>query len=93
MPDSWGPSPTDIAHAAHTIYHANTSQPVNGDSSLLLSEEEAENDDEDEEGDDELIAEVEEVASADEYDIVDSDSEGDLEYWDDKHVPSSPTLY
>ncbi|KAG1808027.1 uncharacterized protein BJ212DRAFT_1485307 [Suillus subaureus] len=93
MPDSWGPSSTDIAHAGHSLYHAKTVQPVNADSGEL-SEDESNNDDIDEGGvDDELMVAIEEVAYANEYRIVESDSEGDLEYWDEVHVPSSPTLY
>lgn len=93
MPDSWGPSSTDIAHAGHSLYHAKTVQPANADLGEL-SEDESNNDDIDEGGvDDELMVAIEEVAYANEYRIVESDSEGDLEYWDEVHVPSSPTLY
>ncbi|KAG1883231.1 hypothetical protein F4604DRAFT_1879008 [Suillus subluteus] len=91
MPDSWGPSSTDIAHAGHSLYHAKTAQAVHADS-WELSEDENNDDDVDEGGvDDELMAAVEEVAYANEYHIVDSDSE--VEDWDEVHVPSSPTLY
>jgi hypothetical protein len=66
---------------------------VNGDS-WELSEDESDDDDLDEGGpDDELMMELEEVAHATEYQIVDSDSEGDLQYWDESYVPSSPTMY
>ncbi|KAG1776141.1 hypothetical protein EV702DRAFT_1046311 [Suillus placidus] len=93
MPDSWGPSSTDIANAAHSLYHAKTVQPVNGDS-WELSEDGSDDDELNDGGvDDELIAAVEEVAHANEYRIVDLDDEGELEYWDEVHVPSSPTLY
>jgi hypothetical protein len=88
MPDSWGPSAMDMARAAHSLYHAKTMDATNGDSSES-SEDEGEDSDLDE-GDDELMAAMEE---ANEYWIVDSDSEGDLEGWDEVHVPSSPTLY
>ncbi|KAG1847699.1 hypothetical protein F4604DRAFT_1687955 [Suillus subluteus] len=91
MPDSWGPSSTDIAHAGHSLYHAKTAQAAHADS-WELSEDENNDDDVDEGGvDDELMAAVEEVAYANEYRIVDSDSE--VEDWDEVHVPSSPTLY
>ncbi|KAJ8587501.1 hypothetical protein M405DRAFT_863681 [Rhizopogon salebrosus TDB-379] len=92
IPNSWGPPPGDIACAAHSLYHATTAQSVNDDV-LELSEE----DDDSESldvgvGDDvDLMAEVEEVAYIHEYRIVDSESGGDLEYWDEVHVPSSPT--
>jgi hypothetical protein len=92
IPNSWGPPPGDIACAAHSLYHAMTARSVNGDV-LELSEE----DDDSESldvgvGDDvDLMAEVEEVAYIHEYRIVDSESGGDLEYWDEVHVPSSPT--
>jgi hypothetical protein len=88
MPDSWGPSAVDMARAAHSLYHAKTAHATNSDS-LESSEDEGEDSDLDE-GDDELMAAMEE---ANEYWIVDSDSEGDLEGWDETHVPSSPTLY
>lgn len=91
MPDSWGPSPTDIARAAQLLYHAKVLQPLNGD--LWEFSEDEGGDDVDEAGDDdELMAAMEEIAYANQYRIVDSDSEGDLEYWDEVHVPSSPTF-
>jgi len=87
MPDSWGPSAMDMARAAHSLYHAKTMHATNGDS--LESEEDEGEDSDLDEGDDELMAAMEE---ANEY-WIDSDSEGDLEGWDEMHVTSSPTLH
>jgi hypothetical protein len=91
MPDSWGLPPSDIARAAYSLYNANTAQHL--DDAELLSEDEDDEDDLDDGNDDELMAEVEEVAYAHEYRVGDSDSEGELEYWDEANVPSSPTSY
>jgi len=83
MPDSWGPSPTDVAHAAHSLYNASTVQPS------VSSDDEGGNEDFSEGEDDEFMAEMEEAAYVNEYRVVDSDLD-DLEYWDEVHVPSSP---
>jgi len=89
MPDSWGPSSTDIAYAAHSLHHANTEP--REDLLLVSSDGESESEDFDEAGEDELMAEIEEVGYVNEY-RFDSDSE-DFEHWDEGHVPSSPLLY
>ncbi|KAG1823915.1 uncharacterized protein BJ212DRAFT_1476767 [Suillus subaureus] len=91
MPDSWGLSSTNIAHAGHSLYHMKIAQAAHADS-WKLSEDENNDNDIDEGGvDDELMAAMEEVVYANEYWIVDSDSE--VEDWDEVHVSSSPTLY
>jgi len=87
MPDSWGPPPGDIARAAHSLYNTKTAQHMDS------TESSSEDDDDLDDGDDELMAEVEEVAYVHEYRVGDSDSEGDLEYWDEANVPSSPISY
>lgn len=88
MADSWGVLPGDITRAAHSLYNTKTAQHMDSTSSS------SEDDDDLGDGDDdELMAEVEEVAYAHEYRVGDSDSEGDLEYWDEANVPSSPTPY
>jgi len=94
IPNSWGPLPSDIACVAHSLYHAMTARSPNGDV-LDLSEEDDDSESLDAGVGDEvdLMAEVEEVAYVHEYRIVDSDSDGDLEYWDEVHVPSSLTSY
>jgi hypothetical protein len=89
MPESWGPTATDISCAAHSLYHASTAQSETGDL-LEMSEDEGEHDDIDDGGNDELMADMEDVAYANEYHIAGSDSEEDLEYWDEVHVPFSP---
>ncbi|KAH7903116.1 hypothetical protein BJ138DRAFT_1138790 [Hygrophoropsis aurantiaca] len=93
MPESWGPSVSALADAAHTIYHARTYQTEASERAEEDVEEmedvyESESDDQ---GDDELMAEVEEVALAHEYTLQreeDSDMD-DMDY--DDYLVSSPT--
>jgi hypothetical protein len=93
MPETWGPPMSALADAAKSTYHARTYQPevednaeedVEGMEDMYESESDGQEDDE-------LMAEVEEVALAHEYTLQrEEDSDVDEVDYDD-YLVSSPT--
>ncbi|KAG2356992.1 hypothetical protein BDR07DRAFT_1298837, partial [Suillus spraguei] len=69
FPDSWGPTPNDLAEASNTYYQPSC---LDGTAAICDSENDWESDDERE--NDELIDQLEEAALAEAYRDLDSDS-------------------